>query len=99
LGRALTFGAYEDVKKELDIALESVKGRRIIFDSATQATTWIARANQYRTLDRKRSCNVYPMAHPMYNRSAYDILSFRQRENKAELIKLDAIEYNTEEIE
>lgn len=92
-----SMGSYNDVRAALDRALESEHGVKVDAKSMGNAIHLRQRMYSFRTLDRKRSTEVYPPGDPRYNTSAYDCLTFTQADTfiyikkppPLELIELD----------
>ena len=84
----------------MDQALLEEKGVRIKFDQPNHATRFRQRCNMLRVLDRRDNLTVYDKNHPMYGRSAYDVLVLRVVDSNVELRKesVDEIDLKVEVI-
>ena len=89
---------YPDIIKALDSALASTKGIRVAFTSEKEVTTFCGRVHTFRHLDRKANMKIYSEGDPMHGKSAYDVLTLRKEGTKVAILKLDAVEFKTEEI-
>lgn len=91
--------AYPDIRQALDKALDSPKGLRLTFANKNEAVTFKGRVNSFRYKDRKENKKIYPEADPMHGRSAYDPLMVKTvNETTVDVLKLEAVEFNMEEI-
>lgn len=65
---------YEDIRAALDQALASPKGIKITVKDSGAAVHYRHRCYKYRVMDREENSRILPRDHPLYNRSAYDVL-------------------------
>lgn len=96
---ATSISSYPDIRQLLDRALESPKGVRLTFESKKEALTFKGRVHSFRFMDRKENAKIYPEDHPMHQRSVYDPLTCKSvSETVVDVLKLEAVEFNVEEL-
>lgn len=74
--------AYTDCYELLDRALASPAGIRVGFEEPGAANNLRLRLNMARTIDRRKSRELYPEGDPRYSASAYDSLMNKIREHE-----------------
>lgn len=72
--------AYVDVYAKLDAALEDPAGVRLKMDSLADATYFRLRCHQARKINRRENTFTYEKGHPLWRKSAYDVLVLRIRQ-------------------
>lgn len=97
---ASSIHSYPDIRDAFDKALASAKGVRLTFPDEKAAITFKGRANSFRYKDRKENKKIYPEGHAMHGCSPYDPLMVKTVEpTVVAILKLEAVEYNVEELE
>lgn len=77
----------DDYESFFNQALESEKGIAIDLDSPGQAIHFISKMNQFRFRQRKKAKDIYPLDHPMHNKTPWDILTLRaDKENPCSVL-------------
>lgn len=95
-----SINGYIDIRAALDKTLATEKGMLFRFPDEKAALTFKGRVNSCRYLDRKENKKIYPADHPMWGKSIYDPLMVRtESPTVVKVIKLEALEYQTEELE
>jgi hypothetical protein len=73
--------AYEDCEELFDRSFHDSVGARAQFPTEAAAVYMRLRMNHYRTLLRRDSCRTYDKTDPRYNKSIYDKLICRIRQD------------------
>lgn len=91
--------SYSDVEKLLDQALDSKAGIRITFDTPGAAIHFRQRCYKVRTLYRNKSKQGLSKDEPGYGESTYDVLQVTANGGTVLIRKIDAFQYDVEDIE
>jgi len=95
--------SYADVRGLLDRALAAERGIRVKFNKKGAAINLRQRMNHFRRLDRRENKQTYKPGDPLYDRSQYDMLLFKLKDEGTEFIlevvKGSEAEFDIEEME